>query len=120
MNDEDSRTRMVGKSEEVLLKAVEHYTPSQREALAHWIKLHSFDLSKQVVIIWSVEDVQFQGDGIEYNYLTTEQCMEILERAVYRVDHTCGFTWDYLSYITDMVCEENNWYKKEVQHDSDN
>jgi len=60
--------------------------------------LRGFDSRRQVAITWDIQDLQESRP-----YLTDDQCMEILEYAVRKVDHEYGFSWQYLYDTADNL-----------------
>ena len=60
-----------------------------------------------ITISWNVEDVLSLDDS-----LTTDQCIEVLEKAENNHDANHGISWDTLSSYIDDVKEEINLNKQ--------
>ena len=57
----------------------------------------------KITISWSVEDVLYLD-----NSLTTDQCIDVLDKAEKHHDANYGISWDTLSWYIDDVKEEVN------------
>ena len=57
----------------------------------------------KITISWNVEDVLSLDDT-----LTTDQCIDVLEKAENNHDANYGISWDTLSWYIDDVKEEVN------------
>jgi len=57
----------------------------------------------KITISWNVEDVLSLDDS-----LTTDQCIDVLDKAENNHDANHGISWDTLSWYIDEVKEEVN------------